>query len=61
MNPYLYVPAIISILLGLYIYRGEKEGANLKDAQFEGLGKFRGVTWFLLMILGIVIMVIATA
>jgi hypothetical protein len=61
MNPYLYVPAIISILIGLYIYRGEKEGRNSKgEVVLEGIGRFKGVTWFLFMIIGIAIMVYAS-
>lgn len=61
MNPYLYIPAIISILLGLYIYHGEKEGRNSRgEVTLKGIGRFKGVTWFLFMIVGIAIMVAAS-
>jgi len=61
MNPYLYIPAVISILIGLYIYRGDKAGRDSKgEVELEGIGRFKGVTWFLFMIVGIAIMVYAS-
>jgi heme/copper-type cytochrome/quinol oxidase subunit 2 len=60
MNPYLYIPAVVSILLGIYIYRGERKGRNSKgEVEFEGW-RIKGVTWFVFMILGIAIMVYAS-
>jgi len=62
MNPYLYIPAVISILIGLYIYRGDKKGRDSKgEVELEGIGRFKGVTWFLFFIIGIAIMVYASA
>jgi len=61
MNPYLYIPAVVSILLGIYIYRGERKGRNSKgEVELEGIGRFKGVTWFLFMIVGIAIMAYAS-
>jgi hypothetical protein len=61
MNPYLYIPAVVSILIGLYIYQGDKKGRNSKgEVEIEGIGRFKGVTWFLFLIIGIVIMVYAS-
>jgi hypothetical protein len=61
MNPYLYIPAIVSILIGLYIYRDDRKGRNSKgEVVIEGLGKFKGVTWFLFLIIGIVLMAYAS-
>ncbi len=62
MNPYLYIPAVVSIFIGLYIYHGDKEGRNSQgEVQLEGLGRFKGVTWFLFLIIGIAVMVWASA
>jgi len=61
MNSYLYIPAFVSLLIGLYIYHGEKKGRDSKgEVKLEGIGTFKGVTWFLFMIIGIVIMVYAS-
>ena len=61
MNPYLYIPAVVSLLIGLYIYRGDKEGRNSTgEVTIEGYGKIKGVVWFVFLIMGIVIMIFAS-
>jgi hypothetical protein len=61
MNPYLYIPAVVSILLGLYVYRGEKKGKNSQgEVELEGIGRFKGVTWFVLWAVGIAVMIWAS-